>query len=237
VKKVPPLPALLGGTLLGALCAVIFQPHVLKDIAAVDGSFVKQAYIAITKTMFGTVSVTTGDTTVDDLLKTRGMAGMLNTVWLIICAMTFGGIMEAAGMLKKITKRLMRHVHSAGSLVGSTLATCFFFNVTASDQYLAIVIPGRMFAKKYRELGFKPELLSRSLEDSGTVTSVLIPWNTCGATQASILGVPTLAYAPYCFFNIIGPFMSFFIASVNYKIHRYTDEEMEEMRKKDEDPE
>jgi len=237
VKKVPPLPALLGGTLLGALCAVIFQPQILRDISAVDGSFIKQAYIAITKTMFGTVSVATSDPTVDDLLKTRGMAGMLNTIWLIICAMTFGGIMEAAGMLKKITKRLMRHVHSAGSLVGSTLATCFFFNVTASDQYLAIVIPGRMFAKKYRELGFKPELLSRSLEDSGTVTSVLIPWNTCGATQASILGVPTLAYAPYCFFNIIGPFMSFFIASVNYKIHRFTPEEMEEMKKKDEDPE
>lgn len=237
VKKVPPLPALLGGTLLGALCAVIFQPQILRDIAAVDGSFVKQSYIAITKTMFGSVSVTTGDTTVDDLLTTRGMAGMLNTIWLIICAMTFGGIMEAAGMLKKITKSLMRRVQSAGSLVGSTLATCFFFNVTASDQYLAIVIPGRMFAKKYRDLGFKPELLSRSLEDSGTVTSVLVPWNTCGATQASILGVPTLAYAPYCFFNIIGPFMSFFIASINYKIHRYTTEEMEEMKKKDEDPE
>ncbi len=235
VKKVPPLPALLGGTLLGALCAVIFQPHILKEIASTDGSFIKQAYIAITKTMFGSVAVVTGDTSVDELMKTRGMAGMLNTVWLIICAMTFGGIMEAAGMLKKITKSLMRRVQSAGSLVGSTLATCVFFNVTASDQYLAIVIPGRMFAKKYRDLGFKPELLSRSLEDSGTVTSVLVPWNTCGATQASILGVPTLAYAPYCFFNIIGPFMSFFIASINFKIHRYTKEEMEEMKKKDED--
>jgi NhaC family Na+:H+ antiporter len=235
VKKVPPLPALLGGTLLGALCAVIFQPHILKEIAAVDGSFLKQAYIAVTKTMFGAVAVTTGESTVDDLLRTRGMAGMLNTVWLIICAMTFGGIMEAAGMLKKITKRLMRHVQSAGSLVGSTLATCLFFNVTASDQYLAIVVPGRMFAKKYRDLGFKPELLSRSLEDSGTVTSVLVPWNTCGATQSSILGVSTWAYAPYCFFNIIGPFMSFFIASINFKIHRYTPEEMEEMKKKEED--
>ncbi|MBE0666967.1 MAG: sodium:proton antiporter, partial [Bacteroidales bacterium] len=235
VKKVPPLPALLGGTLLGALCAVIFQPHILKEIAAVDGSFVKQAYIAVTKTMFGSVAVATGDASVDELMKTRGMAGMLNTVWLIICAMTFGGIMEAAGMLKKITKRLMRHVQSAGSLVGSTLATCVFFNVTASDQYLAIIVPGRMFAKKYRDLGFKPELLSRSLEDSGTVTSVLVPWNTCGATQSSILGVSTWAYAPYCFFNIIGPFMSLLIASINFKIHRYTPEGMEEMKKKEED--
>jgi NhaC family Na+:H+ antiporter len=235
VKKVPPLPALLGGTLLGALCAVIFQPHILKEIAATDGSFLKQAYIAITKTMFGSVAVVTGDQSVDDLMKTRGMAGMLNTVWLIICAMTFGGIMEAAGMLSKITRSLMRKVHSAGSLVGSTLATCFFFNITASDQYLAIVVPGRMLAKKYRDLGFKPELLSRSLEDSGTVTSVLVPWNTCGATQSSILGVSTWAYAPYCFFNIIGPFMSFFIASINFKIHRYTPEEMEEMKKKEDD--
>ncbi|MFZ2287537.1 MAG: Na+/H+ antiporter NhaC [Bacteroidales bacterium] len=226
VKKVPPLPSLLAGTLLAALFAIIFQPHILEEVAATGGSFVKQAYIAITKTMFGSVSVTTGDISVDELLKTRGMAGMLNTVWLIICAMVFGGIMEACGMLKTITGRLMKFVHNAGTLVGSTVATCIFFNVTASDQYLAIVIPGRMYAKKFRDMGFKPELLSRSLEDSGTITSVLVPWNTCGATQSSVLGVSTWAYAPYCFFNIISPFMSVFIASVGYKIRRYTPEEL-----------
>jgi NhaC family Na+:H+ antiporter len=239
VKRVPPLPALLGGTLLGALFAVIFQPHILKEVSAVDGSFLKQSYIAITKTMFGTVSVATGDASVDELMKTRGMAGMLNTVWLIICAMFFGGLMEASGMLRTITEKLMNRVKSTRSLVGSTLVTCIFFNVTASDQYLSIVVPGRMFAKKYRQMGFKPELLSRSLEDSGTVTSVLVPWNTCGATQSSVLGVSTWAYAPYCFFNIIGPFMSFFIASMNFKIHRYSPEEMEEIMNemKEEDPE
>lgn len=225
VKKVPPLPSLLAGTLLAAVCAIIFQPHILKEVAATGGSFVKQSYIAIMKTMFGAVSVTTGDPSVDELMKTRGMAGMLNTVWLIICAMVFGGIMEACGMLKTIIGKLMKFVHNAGTLVGSTVATCLFFNVTASDQYLSVVIPGRMYAKKFRDMGFKPELLSRSLEDSGTVTSVLIPWNTCGATQSSVLGVSTWAYAPYCFFNIISPFMSVFIASVGYKIRRYTPEE------------
>ncbi|MCI0523145.1 MAG: Na+/H+ antiporter NhaC [Bacteroidales bacterium] len=225
VKKVPPLPSLLAGTLLGAICAVIFQPHILQEVAATDGTYLKQAYIAVTKTMFGSVAVTTGDASVDELMKTKGMAGMLNTVWLIICAMVFGGIMEASGMLKTITGRLMRFVHNAGTLVGSTVATCLFFNVTASDQYLAIVVPGRMFAKKFRDMGFKPELLSRTLEDSGTVTSVLVPWNTCGATQSSVLGVSTWAYAPYCFFNIISPFMSVFIASMNIKIRRYTPEE------------
>ncbi len=226
VKKVPALPALLAGTLLGAIFAIIFQPHILEEIAGTGGSFVKQAYIAVTKTMFGTVAITTGDLSVDELLKTKGMAGMLNTVWLIICAMVFGGIMEACGMLKTITGRLMKFVHNAGTLVGSTVATCLFFNITASDQYLSIVIPGRMYAKKFRDMGFKPELLSRTLEDSGTVTSVLVPWNTCGATQSSVLGVSTWAYAPYCFFNIISPFMSVFIASINYKIRRYTPEEL-----------
>ena len=224
-KKVPPLPSLLAGTLLAALLAVIYQPHILKEVAATGGSFTKQAYIAIMKTMFGTVSVTTDNQAVNELLITRGMAGMLNTVWLIICAMVFGGIMEASGMLKTITGKLMKFVHNAVTLVGSTVATCLFFNITASDQYLSIVIPGRMYAKKFRDMGFKPELLSRTLEDSGTVTSVLVPWNTCGATQSSVLGVSTWAYAPYCFFNIISPFMSVFIASIGYKIRRYTPEE------------
>jgi len=226
VKKVPPLPALLAGTLLGAICAIIFQPDLLRDISGTGGSYVKEAYIAVTKAMFGPVSVATGDASVDELLQTKGMAGMLNTVWLIICAMFFGGVMEASGMLRTITERMMKSVHNAGTLVGSTVATCLFFNVTASDQYLSIVIPGRMYAKKFRDMGFKPELLSRTLEDSGTVTSVLVPWNTCGATQSSVLGVSTLTYAPYCFFNIISPFMTIFMAAVKFKIRRYTPEEL-----------
>lgn len=233
VKKVAPLPSLLFGTLIGALFAVIFQPHVVQEVAGTTGSFFRQAYIGVMKTMFGTVSVVTENATVNDLLSTRGMAGMLNTIWLIISAMVFGGIMEASGMLAKITHYIMKMVHNAGTLVGSTVATCLFFNVTASDQYLAIVVPGRMFAKIYRKMGYKPELLSRALEDCGTVTSPLIPWNTCGATQSSVLGVSVWSYAPYAFFNLISPFMSVFMAAFNIKIRRYSDEEMAQNLKED----
>ncbi len=160
---------------------------------------------------------------------------MLNTIWLIITAMVFGGIMESAGMLLKITQTIMKVVHNTGSLVAATVGTCIFFNTTASDQYLSIVVPGRMFAKTYRDMGLKPEVLSRTLEDSGTVTSVLIPWNTCGATQSSILGVATLSYLPYAFFNLISPLMSIFMASFNIKIRRLSDDKEEIHPMTDED--
>ena len=224
IKKVPPLPALIAGTLAGAVFAIILQPDVVREVASTGGTYVKQSYISVMRTMFGSVSVTTENSAVNELLSTRGMAGMLNTIWLIITAMVFGGVMESAGMLIKITSYIMKVVHNAGSLVGATVGTCLFFNATASDQYLAIVVPGRMFAKIYKEMGFKPELLSRSLEDSGTVTSVLIPWNTCGATQSGVLGVSTFTYLPYCFFNIISPFMSIFMAAFNIKIRHLSDE-------------
>ncbi|MFO7851810.1 MAG: Na+/H+ antiporter NhaC [Bacteroidota bacterium] len=225
IKRVPPLPALIAGTLAGAVFAIILQPDVIREVANTEGNYVKQSYISTMRTMFGSVSVSTDNSAVNELLSTRGMAGMLNTVWLIITAMVFGGVMESAGMLIKITHYIMKVVHNAGSLVGATVATCLFFNTTASDQYLAIVVPGRMFAKMYKKMGFKPELLSRTLEDSGTVTSVLIPWNTCGATQAGVLGVSTFTYAPYCFFNIISPFMSIFMAAFNIKIRRLSDDD------------
>lgn len=224
IKKVPPLPALIAGTLAGAVFAVIMQPDVVREVAGIEGSYIKQSYIGVMRTMFGSVAVTTDNSSVNELLSTGGMAGMLNTIWLIITAMVFGGVMEAAGMLLKITSYIMRVVHNAGSLVAATAGTCLFFNVTASDQYLAIVVPGRMFSKIYRDMDLKPEVLSRTLEDSGTVTSVLIPWNTCGATQAGVLGVSTFTYAPYCFFNIISPFMSIFMAAFNIKIRRISDD-------------
>ncbi len=220
VNKVPPLPSLLAGTLLGAVFAVIFQPQVVEQISEVTGNYLNASYIAVMKSMFGRIAVITPDPQVNDLLSTGGMAGMLNTIWLIMTAMVFGGVMEAAGMLVKITNTLMQFARSTGSLVATTVATCLFFNVTASDQYISIVVPGRMFAKTYRDRGLKPEVLSRTLEDSGTVTSVLIPWNTCGATQSAVLGVPTLAYLPWAFFNIISPFMSIFMAAFNIKIRR-----------------
>ncbi|MBS0010588.1 MAG: Na+/H+ antiporter NhaC [Bacteroidales bacterium] len=235
IKKVPPLPALIAGTLAGAVFAVILQPEVIREVASTDGSYVKQSYISVMRTMFGSVSVSTDNAAVNELLSTRGMAGMLNTIWLIITAMVFGGVMESAGMLLKITRYIMKVVHNAGSLVAATAGTCLFFNTTASDQYLAIVVPGRMFAKIYKEMDFKPELLSRTLEDSGTVTSVLIPWNTCGATQAGVLGVSTFTYAPYCFFNIISPFMSIFMAAFNIKIRRISDDRKEARAMTEED--
>lgn len=235
VKKVPPLPALLAGTLIGAVFAVIFQPDVIREIAGIKGNYGVQSYVAVMKSMFGPVAVTTDNQAVSELLSTRGMAGMLNTIWLIITAMVFGGVMESAGMLLKITRTLMKVVHNAGSLVASTVGTCLFFNVTASDQYLSIVVPGRMFAKVYKDMNLKPEVLSRALEDSGTVTSVLIPWNTCGATQAGVLGVSTYTYAPYAFFNIISPFMSIFMAAFNIRIRRYAEGEPEEVAHSDDE--
>ncbi len=224
IKKVSPVPALLAGTLVGGIYAVIFQPDIIKSIAMLDTNYLKASYITVLKSMFGPVSVITENEMVNDLLSTKGMAGMLNTIWLIIAAMVFGGIMESAGMLVKITQTVIKHVKSTGGLVASTVGTCIFFNVTASDQYISIVVPGRMYAKAYKDQNLKPEVLSRTLEDSGTVTSVLIPWNTCGATQAGVLGVSTFTYAPYAFFNIISPFMSIFMAAFNIKIRRISDQ-------------
>jgi NhaC family Na+:H+ antiporter len=176
------------------------------------------------KAMYGDVSITTDDSMVNELLSSGGMYGMLNTVWLIMCAMVFGGAMEAGGLLKRIASEIIKRAQSTGNLIASTVFTCGFFNVTASDQYMAIVVPGRMYADTYRKRGLKPENLSRTLEDSGTVTSVLVPWNTCGATQAGVLGVATLVYAPFAFFNIISPFMTMFYGYLGIKIRYYEDD-------------
>ena len=220
VLKVPPLPALMAGTLLGAIFAIIFQPHIITQVSGVSDNFTKAGYMAAMQAMFGDVALHTSDPNVNDLLSTTGMRGMLDTIWLILSAMIFGGTMEAAGFLKRITLPITRMAKSQGSLVTSTVGTCVFFNATASDQYISIVVPGRMYRKVYEERGLKPEVLSRTLEDSGTMTSVLIPWNTCGATQSRVLGVSTWDYLPYCFFNIISPFMSIAFAYLNIKIRK-----------------
>ncbi len=223
IRKVPPLPSLLAGTLLGGIFAIIFQPQIIDQVSGIDGSYLKSSYIALMQSMFGPVEIHTANESVNELLATRGMAGMLNTIWLIVAAMVFGGVMESAGLLLRITQSVIKYVKSTVSLVASTVGTCIFFNVTASDQYISIVVPGRMYSKTFRDQKLKPELLSRTLEDSGTVTSVLIPWNTCGATQASVLGVPTMTYAPFAFFNLISPFMTIFMAAFNIKIRRIED--------------
>lgn len=235
VKKMPALPALLIGTLLGSVFALIFQPELVEQVASTasfDGKLYDtfngispgftKSFIGSMQAMFGEISFTTGNTILDEqgLLSAKGMYGMMNTIWLILSAMIFGGVMEGSGMLKCIASAIISKVKSTGSLITSTVGTCVFFNATASDQYLAIVVPGRMYADTYREKGLAPENLSRSLEDSGTVTSVLIPWNTCGAYHASVLGVSTGTYLPYCFFNIISPFMTILVAYTGYKIKK-----------------
>jgi len=228
VKKVPAIPALLTGALLGGVFAVIFQPQIIRLIAAENASYLYQSFKAVMMSLYGEINIVTTNDVVNELLITRGMGGMMNTIWLIIAAMVFGGIMEESGMLKVLAEAVISKVHSVGSLIASTVATCVFFNITTSDQYLAILVPGRMYADVYRKRGLKPENLSRTLEDSGTVTSVLVPWNTCGATQASVLGVATLTYAPYCFFNIISPFMTILYGYFKIGIAYYDPQELEE---------
>jgi Na+:H+ antiporter, NhaC family len=225
IKKVPAIPALLAGALLGGVFALIFQPEIIALIAGEDGSYAYQGFKALMMSMYGEISIVTSNDVVNELLVTGGMAGMLNTIWLIVCAMVFGGIMEESGMLRVLAEAIIRKVHTIGSLIASTAATCVFFNITTSDQYLAILVPGRMYADVYKKRGLKPENLSRTLEDSATVTSVLVPWNTCGATQASVLGVATLVYAPYCFFNIISPFMTILYGYFKIGINYYEKEE------------
>jgi len=219
VKKIPAIPALFAGTLLGGLAAIIFQPEIITDLGSTTNYF-KASFTTLINAMSGDTSIVTDNEMINGLLSTGGMYGMLNTVWLIICAMCFGGAMEASGFLKCISDSLMKLATNTASLIATTTGTCIFFNMTASDQYLAIVVPGKMFKDAYKDQGLAPENLSRTLEDSGTVTSVLIPWNTCGATQASILGVSTLTYLPYCFFNIISPFMTMLYAIIGYKIRK-----------------
>tara|TARA_B110000091_G_C13349980_1_gene283905 strand:- start:32 stop:520 length:489 start_codon:yes stop_codon:yes gene_type:complete len=146
------------------------------------------------------------------------MNGMLGTIWLIICAMIFGGVMENTGMLKRITQSIIGLAKTTGSLIATTTAACITFNVTASDQYLSIVVPGRMFAEEYKERGLHPKVLSRTLEDSGTVTSALIPWNTCGAYHSGVLGIATGEYFMYCFFNLISPLMTLAFGFLGIKI-------------------
>lgn len=220
VMKMPAAPALLLGSLLGGVFAIFFQPHIIMQLAAEGLGFPSAAYMAVIDAMTTDVAIPSDNPAVSDLLTSGGMSGMLGTVWLIISAMTFGGIMEASGMLERLARSILQLAQSTGSLVASTAGTCLVFNVTASDQYLAIVVPGKMFASEYRKRGLAPENLSRTLEDSGTVTSALVPWNTCGAYHASVLGVATGTYLPFAFFNLISPLMTVLYGYMGWKINR-----------------
>ena len=209
IRRVPAFPALLIGALVGATFAALFQPDtVIRFVGDANLSrplaIIKGCWMAL----FGGFSLNSGNAALDDLLSRGGMAGMLMTVWLIMAAMMFGAVMETTGLLETLARRILALVRGAGSLISATLLTSFATNVFASDQYISIVLPGRMFRSEYARQGLDPKNLSRTLEDGGTITSVLIPWNTCGAYMASTLGVATLTYAPFCFFNIINPFVA-----------------------------
>lgn len=214
-RKVSSIITLTISTMLAAIAALIFQPEILSELAN-NGKMLKGLMTAC----YGSTNLTTPNESLTELVATRGMAGMINTVWLILCAMCFGGAMTAGGMLGSITSVFVRFVRNRLTLVSSTVFSGLFLNVATADQYISIILTGSMFGNVYKKEGYESRLLSRSTEDAVTVTSVLIPWNSCGMTQATVLNVPTLVYLPYCFFNIISPMMSILVAAIGYKIFK-----------------
>lgn len=215
----PALPTVFLGALLGGVWAVIFQPEMITKLAAGDDSVVGTLKVVWGALADG-VSIETGSADLDELLSGGGMSSMLNTVWLILSAMTFGAIMEKLGLLQRLIAGLLGYVHSLGSLIAATLFTCFGANVLTADQYMAIVLPGRMYREEFERRGLDPRLLSRTLEDSATLTSALIPWNTCGAFMMGALGVSPWVYAPFAFFNWITPLIALFYAYTGIRILR-----------------
>jgi NhaC family Na+:H+ antiporter len=221
-KRVPSIITLFISTLLAVLFAFLLQPQLLTEIAGSAGGWIDSTKGAFMM-LFGATHLETGVAEVNDLIATRGMAGMMDTIWLVICAMCFGGAMAAGGMIEGITRLLTRFTQRRTSMVASTVGAGLFFNLATADQYISIILTGNMFKDIYRRRGYESRLLSRTTEDAVTVTSVLIPWNTCGMTQATILSVSTLTYLPYCFFNLISPLMSILVAWTGYKIRRHDD--------------
>ena len=221
IKKIPAIPALLAGTLLGGIFAIIVQPEIILDISKSSIISINSSFNAVITAMFSDIMSHTDKLEIsEELLTSKGMKGMLDTIFLVICAMCFGGAMQAGGLLKKISNSIMKYAKDTGSLIATTSGTCIFFNLTTCDQYLSIVVPGKMFKENYKEKGLAPENLSRTLEDSGSVTSVLIPWNTCGAYSYTTLGVDPLNYVPYCFFNLISPLMTIIYGYLKIKIKK-----------------
>ncbi len=223
VKKTPPLLALFVGTLLGALFALIFQSQLLLELAGSEVLDFRTLYKTILNAITVDTQIETNDLLLNELFSSGGMQGMLGTVWLIICAMVFGGVMDAIGALQAISNAFLKWAQTNFQLIASTAASSLTVNLTASDQYLAIVVPGKMFAQAYRDRKLAPENLSRTLEDTGTVTSVLVPWNTCGAYQSGVLGVGVEAYFVYAIFNWISPLMTLIYAYFDIKIKKLKD--------------
>ena len=219
-KRVPSIITLFLSTVLAGIFALIFQPDLLKEISGIATSGFDSLYKGLMMTFYGKTSLQTENAILTDLIATRGMSGMMNTIWLILCAMCFGGAMTAIGMLGSITSIFVRFMKKTVSVVASTVCSGLFLNIATADQYISIILTGNMFRDIYAKKGYESCLLSRTTEDSVTVTSVLIPWNTCGMTQATILNVPTVTYLPYAVFNYVSPLMSICIAAIGYKILR-----------------
>lgn len=229
-RRVPSLIVLFSSSVMAGIVALILQPHILAEIAGVatgheQTTIVNSPFAILTLvkglaiTYYGATAVDTGNASLNELISTGGMAGMLNTIWLILCAMCFGAAMVASRMIDSLTQTIVRWVRNRVSLVSSTVGTGIFLNLTTGDQFISIVLTADIYKDVFRSQGYESRLLSRTCEDAATVTSVLIPWNTCGMTQATVLGVPTLTYLPYCLFNIISPLMSIFVAAIGWRIN------------------
>lgn len=224
VKKVSAIATLFIAAVIAGVFALIFQPHILGAIASSSAPDIHSSltffdgFKGLFISYYGTTAIDTGNAALNDLVATRGMTGMLSTVFLIIAASTFGGTLVGSGMLQSLTDALVRFVKRRVTMVASTVGTGIFANMITGDQYLSILLTSSLYKKLYQERGYESKLLSRSVEDSATVVSVLIPWNSCGMTQATVLKVATLEYLPYCFFNILSPLMSIFIAAIGFKI-------------------
>ena len=220
-RRVPSLIVLFASSVMAGIVAIILQPHILCEIAGGGGdASVASLTRGLAITYFGATAVDTGNASLNELISTSGMAGMLNTIWLILCAMCFGAAMVASRMIESITKIVIRFIRNRVSLVSSTVGTGIFLNITTGDQFISIVLNADIYKEVYKQEGYESRLLSRTTEDAATVTSVLIPWNTCGMTQSTVLGVPTLTYLPYCFFNLLSPLMSIFIVAIGWKIKK-----------------
>lgn len=215
-KKVPSFITLILSSLSACICAVLLQSDVLVNIAEGTETSVITIFTGLMKVCYTHTQADTGYEVVNDLVSTRGMAGMLDTVWLILCAMCFGSCMVASNMLKSLTHVLLKAINNTFSLVFSTVTSGVLLNLVMGDQFLSIIMNASIYRDEYAERGYAPELLSRSTEDSSTVTSVLVPWTACGMTQSTVLGIPTIVYLPFCFFNIISPIMSCVVAALGF---------------------
>ncbi len=217
-RRMPTLIILMISSLAAAVVAIVFQTNITESVSGITDNSFTAGVMAAFQSLYGSIQVETGYEALNELVATKGMGGMMNTVWLILAAMTFGGAMEAGGMLQTISNYMVKLMRNTFSTVGCTTFSCLFLNVTTADQYISILLPGKMFASIFKNKGYDTALLSRTLEDSATVTGVLIPWNACGLTQATVLNVATLTYLPYCFFNILSPITTLLIAAIGYKI-------------------